>query len=67
MKGLANGFVDMSKCLDMRKVLGLYCTFFAKYMVYYKVHLQENYKFSKKAINDIAAKIYTKGIMDLIE
>lgn len=37
-------------------------------MVYYKVHLQENnYKFSKKAINDIAAKIYTKGIMDLIE
>lgn len=67
VKGLRNRLVDMSICLDMRKVLGLYCTFFAKYMVYYKVHLQENYKFSKKAINDIAAKIYTKGIMDLIE
>ncbi|XP_020227912.1 protein ECERIFERUM 2 [Cajanus cajan] len=68
IKGLGNGLVDMSICLDMRKVLGLDYGFFGNCMVYNKVHVEGN-KFPQvvKAISDVVTKMNSEGIMDLIE
>lgn len=74
VKGLRNGLVDMSICLDVRKVLGLDYEFFGNCMVYNKVHaiaegnLGEN-KFPQatSAIRDVMSKMDSEGIMGLIE
>ncbi|KAK7384729.1 hypothetical protein VNO78_30430 [Psophocarpus tetragonolobus] len=70
VKGLKNGLIDMSICLDMRKVLGLDLGFFGNCMVYNKVHVEgNNCKFSQavSAISNVVAKMDTEGVMDLIE
>ncbi|KAJ1438251.1 Transferase [Sesbania bispinosa] len=72
IKGLRNGLVDMSICLDVRKVLGLDYGFFGNCMLYNKVHAEGNLGENKfpqaiKAIRDVVAKMDTEGIMDLIE
>ncbi|TKY58173.1 Rosmarinate synthase [Spatholobus suberectus] len=68
VKGLRSGLVDMSLCLDMRKVLGLDYGFFGNCMVYNKVHVEGN-KFPEAvvAISNVVAKMDGDGIMDLIE
>ncbi|KAL2318112.1 hypothetical protein Fmac_031988 [Flemingia macrophylla] len=68
IKGLGNGLVDMSICLDVRKVLGLDYGFFGNCMLYNKVHVEGD-KFSQavNAIRDVVAKMDSEGIMDLIE
>ncbi|KAK7320705.1 hypothetical protein VNO77_30424 [Canavalia gladiata] len=69
VKGLKNGLVEMSICLDMRKVLGLDYGFFGNCMVYNKVDNLGEKKFPQvvRAINNVVAKMDTEGIMDLIE
>ncbi|KAK7377260.1 hypothetical protein VNO80_02682 [Phaseolus coccineus] len=73
VKGLRNGLVDMSVCLDMRKVLGLDIGFFGNCMVYNKVHEVEggnhklNFPQAVRAISDVVAKMDYEGVMDLIE
>jgi len=70
VKGLRNRLVDMSICLDMRKVLGLDCTFFGNCMVYNKVNVEgNNYKFPQvvRAISDVVAKMDTEAIINLTE
>ncbi|EEF48306.1 protein ECERIFERUM 26-like [Ricinus communis] len=71
VKGKENGLIDMSICLDMRKVLGLDHGFFGNCMVYNKVQPKSlsNDKISSAtwAIEEEMAKMDTEGIMDLIE
>ncbi|BAT82300.1 hypothetical protein LR48_Vigan187s002200 [Vigna angularis] len=73
VRGLRNGLVDMSICLDMRKVLGLDTGFFGNCMVYNKVHEVEGenqkLKFAEavRAISDVVDRMDYKGVMDLIE
>lgn len=73
VRGLRNGLVDMSICLDMRKVLGLDTGFFGNCMVYNKVHEvegeDEKLKFGEavRAISDVVGRMEYKGVMDLIE
>ena len=72
-KGLRNELVDMSICLDMRKVLGLDTGFFGNCMVYNKVHEVEGenqtLKFAEavRAISDVVARMDSEGVMDLME
>ncbi|OIW17566.1 hypothetical protein TanjilG_08844 [Lupinus angustifolius] len=72
IKGLRNGLVDMSICVDVRKVLGLDHGFFGSCMMYNKVHAEgivgeNNISEAAKAIGDAVAKVDNEGIMDLIE
>ncbi|CAL5206362.1 unnamed protein product [Lathyrus oleraceus] len=76
IKGIQNGLVDMSICLNVRKIMGLDQGFFGNSMLYNKVHLEENFnldlygnKFphATKAIRNAVAKIKNEEIMDLIE
>lgn len=71
-KGLRNGLVNMSICLDMRKVLGLDRGFFGNCMVYNKVNIESlgannNLVETATAIGEVVAKMDNDGIMDLIE
>lgn len=71
VKGITNGLLNMSVCLDMRNVLNLDKRFFGNCMVYNQVH-QGNFKENNlseaaKAIKDVVAKMDNEGIMDLIE
>ncbi|CAJ1972120.1 unnamed protein product [Sphenostylis stenocarpa] len=72
-KGLRNGLVDMSICLDMRKVLGIDVAFFGNCMVYNKVHAVEgdtnNFTFPQavRAISHVVAKMDSERVMDLID
>ncbi|KAI3468297.1 hypothetical protein Pfo_024960 [Paulownia fortunei] len=71
VKGMKNDLVDMSICLDMRKVLGLDKGFFGNCMVYSRVHgdgLDEN-EVSKAAafIKEAVTKMDSDEVMDLIE
>ena len=70
VKGVKNGLVDLSICMDMRKVLGLDKGFFGNCMVYNKVHpdgFQENLSQAASSIGEVVAKMDSEGIMDLIE
>ncbi|KAK7852404.1 spermidine hydroxycinnamoyl transferase [Quercus suber] len=71
VKGLRNGLVNMSLCLDQRKVLGLDKGFFGNCMVCNKVHsngLEEhNLSQATKVIGEALEKMDNEGIMDLIE
>ncbi|XP_027333099.1 protein ECERIFERUM 26 [Abrus precatorius] len=72
VKGLRNGLLDMSICLDVRKVLGLDNGFFGNCMVYNKVHSEGNLEYNHfpqavRTIKDVVAKMDSEGIMDLIE
>ncbi|KAK2399045.1 protein ECERIFERUM [Trifolium repens] len=72
IKGIQNGLVDMSICLDMRKILCLDQGFFGNSMLYNKVHLEENLNENKfpqatRAIRHVVSKIDNEEIMDLIE
>ncbi|XP_041020612.1 protein ECERIFERUM 26 [Juglans microcarpa x Juglans regia] len=71
VKSLRNGLLNMSICLDARKVLGLHKAFFGNCMIYNKVHLDglEEHKLSQaaRAIGEVVAKMDSEGIMDLIE
>ncbi|XP_061356257.1 protein ECERIFERUM 26 [Gastrolobium bilobum] len=72
VKGLRNGLVDMSICLDVRKVLGLDYGFFGNCMLYNEVHAEGNIGENKlpqaaRAIRDVVDKMDVEGIMDLIE
>ncbi|KAK4388919.1 protein ECERIFERUM 2 [Sesamum angolense] len=71
VKGMKSGLVDMSLCLDVRKVLGLEKGFFGNCMVYNRVQgdgIQEN-DLSKAAgfIREAVFKIDRDEVMDLIE
>lgn len=72
-KGMKQGLISMSICLDMRKVLGLDKGFFGNCMVYNKVHhaesLLDKNKLSEaaRAIGELVTKMNNEGIMDLIE
>ncbi|KAL0330262.1 UNVERIFIED_CONTAM: protein ECERIFERUM 2 [Sesamum radiatum] len=71
VKGMKSGLVDMSLCLDVRKVLGLEKGFFGNCMVYNRVQgdgIQEN-DLSKAAgfIREAVSKIDRDEVMDLIE
>ncbi|KAJ7966135.1 putative Transferase [Quillaja saponaria] len=71
IKGIRNGLVNMSICLDMRKVLGLDSGFFGNCMVYNKVHAvnfgEHNLSEAATAIKEVVDKMDVEGIMDLIE
>lgn len=74
IKGIKNGLVDMSICLDVRKILGLDKGFFGNSMIYNKVHLEGNFNLDEnkfphatRAIRDVVATIDNEGIMDLID
>lgn len=72
VKGVRNGLVNMSICLDVRRVLGLDKGFFGNCMIYNKVQteiFQENYSLSQaaRAVGEAVAKTDSEGIMDLIE
>ncbi|KAK7293638.1 hypothetical protein RJT34_16510 [Clitoria ternatea] len=72
VKGMRNGLVDMSICMDMRKVLDLDYGFFGNCMVYNKVQPKEDLAENKfpqaiSAIRDVVDKMDNEGIMDLIE
>ncbi|GLT60914.1 hypothetical protein SLA2020_336540 [Shorea laevis] len=71
VKGLTNGLVNMSICMDTRKALGLDRGFFGTCMVYNKVHsegLKENdLSQAAGAIGEVVAKMDSEGVMDLIE
>ncbi|KAE9615639.1 hypothetical protein Lal_00017118 [Lupinus albus] len=72
IKGLRNGLVDMSICVDVRKVLGLDHGFFGSCMIYNKVHAkgivgENKIPEAAKTIGDVVAKMDHEGIMDLIE
>lgn len=74
IKGMKNGLVDMSICLDVRKNLGLDEGFFGNSMLYNKVHLEENFNLDEdkfpqatKAIRNVVTKIGNEEIMGLIE
>ncbi|PON57940.1 Transferase [Parasponia andersonii] len=70
-KGMTNGLLNMSVCLDMRNVLNLDKRFFGNCMVYNQVHsgnLQGNdLSEAAKAIGEVVAKMDNEGVMDLIE
>ncbi|GLT97657.1 hypothetical protein SLE2022_152120 [Rubroshorea leprosula] len=73
LKGKTKGLLNMSVCLDMRKVLNLDTGFFGNCMVYNKVHvgsssncknmLQE----AANGVGEVIQKMDIEGIMDLIE
>ncbi|XP_027182243.1 protein ECERIFERUM 26-like [Coffea eugenioides] len=71
IKGLRNGLISMSICLDMRKVLGLDKGFFGNCMVYNQVPGDgiEEYELSKaaNAIREVVDTMDAEGIMNLIE
>lgn len=76
IKGIQNGLLDMSICLNVRKITGLDKGFFGNSMLYNKVHLEEKFnldlyenKFPQAtmAIRDVVAKINNEEVMDLIE
>lgn len=71
VKGLGNGLVNMSICLDSRKVLGLDKGFFGNCTVYNKVHAagtdEHRLPEAARAIGEVVAKMDCDGIMDLIE
>lgn len=71
IKGMKNGLINMSICLDMRKVLGLNKGFFGNCMVYNKVNGNyiEEHKLSTaaNAIREVIDKMDAEGTMDLIE
>lgn len=71
MKSLGFGLVNMSICLDARKVLGLHKAWFGNCMIYNKVHSDglEKHSMSQaaRAIGEVVAKMDCEGIMELIE
>ncbi|KAK7272922.1 hypothetical protein RIF29_13964 [Crotalaria pallida] len=72
IKGLRNGLVDMSICVDVRKVLGLDHGFFGNCMIYNKVHAEgtsgnNDFPQAAKTIRDVVAKMDNEGTLDLIE
>lgn len=72
-KGVKEGLVDMSICLDVRKVLGLDKGFFGNCMVYGKVCGEEGLLEKRElpecsiAIGEVVRKMDIEGVMDLIE
>lgn len=71
VKGVRKGLIDMSICLDVRKVLNFDKGYFGNCMVYNKVEgedLEKN-KLSDatKAIGEVVRKMDAEGISDLIE
>ncbi|XP_077225677.1 protein ECERIFERUM 26-like [Tasmannia lanceolata] len=70
-KGRKNGLLDISICLEMRKVLGLDKGFFGNAMVFSKVYgegLKEGGLVEAgKAVSDAVGKMGNEGVMDLIE
>lgn len=69
IKGSNDKLIDMSICLDMRKVLGLDKGFFGNCMVYNKIEIESSNTLASasKAIGEIITKMDNEGIMDLIE
>lgn len=68
VKGLTNGLVDMSVCLDMRTVLGVDKRFFGNCMVYNNVQAKGNgFSEAANAVAQVVAKMDSEGITDLIE
>lgn len=73
VKGMKQGLLSMSICLDMRKQLGLDKGFFGNCMVYNKVHHAESLLDKRKlseaarAVGESVTKMNNEGIMDLIE
>lgn len=72
IKGLRNRLVDMSICVDVRKVLGLDNGFFGSCVIYNKAHAEgilreNNFPQAARAIRNVVAKMDNEGIMDLIE
>ncbi|KAJ0089601.1 hypothetical protein Patl1_12800 [Pistacia atlantica] len=71
VKGITEGLISMSICLDMRKVLGLDKGFFGNCMVYNKVHAESFDKNelsgAAEAIGEVVRQMDNEGIMDLIE
>lgn len=67
-KGMETGLIDMSICLDMRKVLALEKGFFGNCMVYKSVRANEN-EVSKAAalIEETISRIDGDEVMELIE
>ncbi|KAJ8445930.1 hypothetical protein Cgig2_009859 [Carnegiea gigantea] len=70
-QGLPNGVVDMSICLDVRKMLGLDKGFFSNCMVYTRVDGGEisvdDISRATRAIEEAISKVDKVGIEDLIE
>ncbi|KAM6547822.1 hypothetical protein CsatB_019498 [Cannabis sativa] len=73
VKGITNGLVNMSLCLDMRRVLNVDKRFFGNCMVYNQVNnpkdvvLENELLKATNAIRDVVMKMDNEGIMDLIE
>ncbi|XP_034684433.1 protein ECERIFERUM 26-like [Vitis riparia] len=71
VKGRREGLINMSICLDMRKILGLDEGFFGNCMVYNSVHGGDfnGHEISKAAmaIRGVMEKMDSEGIMDLIQ
>ncbi|KAL5539499.1 hypothetical protein UlMin_043231 [Ulmus minor] len=71
VKRKGGGLVNMSVCLDMRKLLGVDKRFFGNCMVYNNVQTrglcENNLSQAAAAISDVVAKMDNEGIMDLIE
>ncbi|KAL8113586.1 protein ECERIFERUM 26-like [Apium graveolens] len=75
VKGSKRGLINMSICLDMRKVLGLDKAFFGNCMIYNRVdcaisppdHDESLVLEAGLAIKNVAKKMDNEGIMDLVE
>jgi hypothetical protein len=71
VKGLRNGLLSMSICMDTRKALGLDRGFFGNCMVYNKVNSEDlkEHELSQaaNAVGEVVAKMDSEGVMDLIE
>lgn len=71
VKGIRDGLIDMSICVDLRKVLGLDNGFFGNCMAYNKVEVkplkEHKLAYAAKAIGEVVAKMDNEGIMDLID
>ncbi|CAK7353528.1 unnamed protein product [Dovyalis caffra] len=71
LKRSSDGLIDMSICLDMRKVLHLDNGFFGNCMVYNKISSRyvKEYKLSDaaEAIGEVVAKMDSDAIVDLID
>ncbi|CAH2077204.1 unnamed protein product [Thlaspi arvense] len=74
-KGARNGFMDMSLCLDVRKLLRLDQSYFGNCMVYHKVHYSKPVKIKDRLllshavgeINNITKRLDYDTVMDLVE
>ncbi|XP_062109772.1 protein ECERIFERUM 26-like [Humulus lupulus] len=70
-KGIADRLLNMSVCLDMRRVLNVDKRFFGNCMVYNEVNpkgvLENDLSEAAKAIGEVVVKMDNEGVMDLIE